>query len=222
MQPNQTLYDNNGKQVVLFPLVGFSISQPWWGTYSHGGGQVYYATDFVALDSQGNTQVNAPCYAPVDIKLLYIDSVEAMAVWQSVNKVHFADGSIDYLGLICYHDNNIENGTYFPIGTTKLQGEIFFHTGTGGTATGDHIHIETGKGEINMNQYLYHFTDSSDCRRIVPDDVIYVNNTLVTPYSGYNWKTYQGGSPYPPTPVRRKSNFPWAVFIRRKIKARRT
>lgn len=215
MLPNQTMYDLNNNQVCLFPLLGFSISQPWWGTFSHDSSR-YYATDFVALDENNQVQTNAPCYAPVDIKLLYVDVQEAMALWQSVRPVHFADGSIDYLGIIVYHDNNIENNNYFPIDTIKNQGEIFFHTGTGGTATGDHIHLETGKGEVNLNEYRYHFLDTTSCKRIVPDSALFVNDTIVTPYTGYNWIEYSGGQPQPTPPYTFGSKkFPWVILTRK-------
>ena len=214
MLPNQTLVDSNNKQVALFPLEGFSISQPWWETYSHEGGATYYATDFQCRDENGNLVSHAPCYAPVTMMLLYIDRTEAMALWQSLDKVHFADDTEDYLGIIAYHDNDIENNNYFPIGTIKAQGEIFFHTGTGGTATGDHIHLETGKGEVNLSQYRYHFRDDTNCKRIVPDNALFVNDTFVTPYQGYNWKIFQGGKPF------KKSKNKWLCSKARKINIR--
>ena len=190
MLPNQTLVDSNNKQVALFPLEGFSISQPWWGTYSHEGGATYYATDFQAKDENGNLVSRAPCYAPVTMRLLYIDRTEAMALWQSVDKVHFADDTEDYLGLIAYH------------------------TGTGGTATGDHIHLETGKGEVNLSQYRYHFRDDTNCKRIVPDNALFVNDTFVTPYTGYNWKIFEGGEPT------KKTKNKWLCAKARKINIR--
>ena len=134
-----------------------------------------------------------------------------MALWQSVNPVHFADDTLDYLGIIVYHDNDITNGTYSNVGDIKRQGEIFNHTGTGGNVTGDHVHLETGKGQVNLSQYRYHFLDSTDCKRIVPDNALFVNDTIVTPYPRYSWKTYQGGvvppGPGPgPTPTGKNSN----------------
>lgn len=166
----------------------------------------------MALDENGNALTRANCYAPVDIELKYIDRGEAMAVWQSLTPVHFADDSIDYLGLICYHDNDIENNNYYSIGTIKRQGEVFFKTGTGGTATGDHIHLETGKGEVNLSQYKYHFLDTTDCKRIVPDDALFINNTYVTPKTDYNWKEYTGGH----TPVGfNKSKFKWVLYAKK-------
>ena len=201
MYAGQQLQDDNGKQVCLFPLTGFSISQAWYESFSHDSSR-YYATDFVALDSNGNRQFRAPCYAPVDIKLLWKDPVECCALWQSVEQVHFADNTLDYLGIIVYHDNDISNGTYSNVGDIKRQGEIFNRTGTGGNVTGDHVHLETGKGEVNLSQYRYHFLDSTSCRRLVPDDALFVNDTLVTPKAQYNWKTFEGGV-VPPTPTPR-------------------
>lgn len=122
-------------------------------------------------------------------------------MWQSLDTVHFADGSIDYLGIIVYHDNDIANGTYSAIGTIKRQGEVFNHSGTGGNVTGDHVHLETGKGQVNLNQYRYHFYDTTDCKRIVPDNALFVNDTIVTPYPQYNWVEFTGGIT-PPTPRR--------------------
>lgn len=178
------------------------------GTYSHEGGATYYATDFVAYNRFGLRQYRAPCYAPVTIKLLWTNTAECVALWQSVNPVHFADGSIDYLGIIVYHDNDIENGTYFSVGTIISQGEIFNHTGTGGNVTGDHVHLETGKGEVNLSQYKYHFRDDTDCKRIKPDEALFINDTVIIPSeydSGYNWLEYQA----PPTPTPTKAANKW-------------
>lgn len=158
----------------------------------------------------------APCYAPVDIKLLWYDTHECCALWQSVEQVHFADNTLDYLGIIVYHDNDISNGTYSSIGTVKRQGEIFNHTGTGGNVTGDHVHLETGKGQVNLSQYKYHFYDTTDCKRIVPDNALYINDTNpVTPKANYNWKTFEGGV-VPPTPTPgyefERKKFKWVLY----------
>ena len=219
MLPNQQLNDPNGNQVALFPLVGFSISQGWYENFSHDSSR-YYATDFVALDSNGNRELRAPCYAPVDIQLLWKDPVECCALWQSVNQVHFADDTLDYLGIIVYHDNDIANGTYSNVGDIKRQGEVFNHTGTGGNVTGDHVHLETGKGQVNLSQYRYHFLDTTSCKRIVPDEALFVNDTRVTPYPRYTWKTYEGGvvPPAPPTPGEHKNKWKkWYLLRNKKI-----
>lgn len=225
MIAGQRLNDNNGKQVCLFPLTGFNITQTDHDTFSHGGGLVYWATDYIAIEN-GNRVYHAPCYAPVDIKLIFTDSSEAMAVWESINRVHFASGRIDYLTITCYHDNNIEDNTYFPIGTIKRQGEVYFHTGDGGTAYGDHVHIETGYGRYNSSsstpsgtaEYKYHITDYTTPKRVHNYDALFVNDTNpISSPTPYVWKTYQGGV----TPSSgRKTQFPWVLYankIRNKL-----
>ena len=118
-----------------------------------------------------------------------------------------------------YHDNDIANGTYSPIGTVISQGQIFNRSGTGGNVTGDHVHLETGKGQVNLSNYRYHFTDTSSCKRIVPDNALFVNDTRVTPLTGYNWVEYTGGitppTPTPPFNIRR-SKFPWIFVVKKR------
>ena len=135
--------------------------------------------------------------------------------------VHFADGSRDYLGIIVYHDNDIENGNYSTIGDQKSQGEIFNHTGTGGNVTGDHVHLEVGKGQVLMSDSKFHFTDNTRCKRIKPDEVLFVNDTKVTPYTNYNWQIFDGGSPTPPVYSSKNTKFPWAIFSNKIRKGRK-
>ena len=83
------------------------------------------------------------------------------------------------------------------------------------------MHLETGKGRVNLSQYKYHFLDSTDCKRIVPDAVLFVNDTYVVQHTGYNWKKYQGGQPSP-TPIisLTRKKFPWPIYAR-KLRNRR-
>lgn len=134
MRPLQTLYDNNGYQVALFILPGFHISQRDDETYSHNPSR-YWATDYLGWNSSGRVYRD-PCYAPVDIKLVWKNATECMAIWESLQPVHMVGNRIDYLTLIVYHDNDIQNNSYYSIGTIKRQGEQFNKTGTGGNVTG--------------------------------------------------------------------------------------
>lgn len=210
MTPLQTLYDDNGYQVALFPLQELYISQGDTGTYSHDYSR-YYATDCVGYIN-GSRVYRCPCYAPVDIELIWKDPTECCAMWKSINKVHLSDGSISYIGIIIYHDNDIENNTYYSIGTVKRMGQEFCKTGTGGRVSGDHLHIEVGKGIPNLSQYKYHFLDSTDCKRIRIFNALYINNTTILQnWTGYTWSTFQGGSPTP-TPVGKKYKFPFVLY----------
>lgn len=215
MRAGQTLRDENNKQVALFPLTGFHVSQADNGTYSHGGGQVYWATDYLGWGESGRIY-RCPCYAPVDIKCIWLNRTECVAVWESLERVHLANGMIDYLTITVYHDNDIENGIT-QVGTIKRQGEQFNRTGTGGNVTGDHVHIETGYGKYNSSsssasgtpEYKYHITDYTTPKRLHNYDALFINDT--SPHqspSYYIWKTYQGGI----TPKYRKFKFKWVLY----------
>lgn len=218
MRANQQLLGRNNKQVALFPMEYIYVSQADDETFSHE--DWYYATDYLGYDANGRVY-RCPCYAPVDIKCIYVDTTECMAVWESLSEVNLANGTVDYLGLIVYHDDDITNGL-ITVGTIKRQGEVFNKTGTGGSAYGDHMHLETGYGLYTQPSistprgtanYKYHFTDYTDVRRLHNYDALYINDTVNT-YSPnyYTWKTYSGGH----TPIDiRKSKFPWVLYARK-------
>lgn len=211
MRALETLYDDQGYQVSLFPLQELYISQGDTGTVSHDFSR-YYATDCVGYIN-GSRVLRCPCYAPCDIQLIWKDSTECCAMWKSVNRVHLADGSISYIGIIVYHDNDIQNNTYYSIGTIKRQGEEFNKTGTGGNVTGDHVHIEIGKGIPNLSQYRYHFLDNTDCKRIRIFNALYINDTtIIRNWSGYTWKTFQGGHPSPTPSDSKRYHFKWVLY----------
>lgn len=217
MRANEKLYDSNGKQVALFPLSGFHISQRDDETYSHKP-SVYYATDYLGWNSSGRVYRD-PCYAPVDIKLIWKNAKECCAVWESLEKVHLANGMIDYLTILVYHDNDIQDGTYYTVGTIKRMGEIFNRTGTGGQVTGDHVHLETGYGRYATStssnygtaEYKFHITDWTRPKRLHNYDALFINDT--SPYQSpgaYVWKTFSGGTP---TPVTSKTHkFKWVLY----------
>ena len=210
MRAGQTMYDNNGYQVALFPLEGFHISQRDDETFSHDPTR-YWATDYLGWNSSGRVYRD-PCYAPVEIKCVWLDRNECMAIWESRQKVHMVGNRIDYLTLIVYHDQDITNGL-ITVGTIKWQGEQFNRTGTGGQVTGDHVHLETGYGKFTSPANHYHIQDSGGVHRLHNYDCLYINNTSPIQSPGnYNWVEYQGGTPTPPTPSGKKYRFKWVLY----------
>ena len=217
MRALETLYDSQGYQVALFPLPGFHISQRDDETYSHNP-SVYWATDYLGWGSSGRIY-RCPCYAPVDIRLLWKNASECCAVWESLNPVHLANGMIDYLTILVYHDNDIENNTYYSIGTVKRQGEQFNRTGTGGHVTGDHVHLETGYGRYNQSystgsgtpEYKFHITDYTTVKRLHNYNALYINDT--SPYQSpgsYVWTEFSGGTPTPSD--YKRYGFKWVLY----------
>ena len=217
MRALETLYDSQGYQVALFPLPGFHISQRDDETFSHNP-SVYWATDYLGWGDNGRIY-RCPCYAPVDIKLLWKNATECCAVWESLDRVHLSNGMIDYLTILCYHDNDIENNTYYPIGTVKRMGEIFNRSGTGGRVTGDHLHLETGYGRYNLSystgsgtpEYKYHITDYTTVKRLHNYNALFINDT--NPYQSpgsYIWLEFTGGSPTPSD--YKRYGFKWVLY----------
>ena len=218
MIANQKLKDENNYQVALFPLESFVISQPDTGTFSHNPA-VYWATDYMAYNLSGSRITRANCYAPVDLKCIWLDRNECCAVWESLDRVHLANDThtIDYLTILVYHDNDIANGIT-QVGTIKRQGEVFNKTGTGGNVTGDHMHLETGYGRYNLSystgsgtaEYKYHITDYTTPKRLHNYDALFINDTIprhTTQYpTEYPWKTFNGGS------SGKKYKFKWVLY----------
>ena len=78
------------------------------------------------------------------IKKIY--TADANEVWlESSDKVEYPDGTIDYMTVLFVHDNDVSN---LFIGKTINRGEIFYQEGTKGNATGNHCHIECGRGKF--------------------------------------------------------------------------
>lgn len=211
MRAGQTLYDNNNKQVALFPLTGFHISQRDTETYSHDPSR-YWATDYLGW---GTSRIyRDPCYAPVDIKCVWVERTNCLAIWESLDTVHLANDMIDYLTIIVYHDNDIANGIT-QVGTIKYQGEQFNRTGTGGNVTGDHVHLETGYGKFTSPAGHYHIENSGGVHRLHNYNALFINDTSPIQSPGaYRWVTFTGGHPEP-TPTEKKYHFKWVLYARK-------
>lgn len=78
------------------------------------------------------------------IKKIYTS--DANEVWlESVDKVQYPDGTIDYMTLMLAHDNDVSN---LKVGQVIKQGQRFYEEGTKGNASGNHVHIECAKGKF--------------------------------------------------------------------------
>ena len=210
MRAYQTLVDDDGYQVALFPLESFVISQGDTETVSHVPSR-YWATDYLGYNLSGSRVYRCPCYAPVDIKCVWLNRTECMAIWESLSEVHTPHG-IEYLTLIVYHDNNISNGT-LQVGTIRRQGEIFNRTGTK-PDVGDHMHLETGYGRFTSPANHYHIENSGGVHRLHNYDALYINDTIPrhTSYypTQYPWVEFQGGHPTPV--INPKYKFKWVLY----------
>lgn len=128
-------------------------------------------------------------YAPCDCKLIWKDLANGQGMWQSLEKVRFANGNIDYATFVTAHDNSFDA----QIGQIVRQGEQLGNmgdkAGNGGKVTGVHCHIEIAQHKYDIsnwkkNKYgIYCFPNETDT-----DDCYFVDNTNIIYGFGGNWK----------------------------------
>ena len=167
-----------GIQDFLCPFTDMYITQGSNGAFSHKG--------TMANDVRGrDVGVRYPYYAPCDVKCIWTYPNSGQACWQSLEKVRFANGKIDYVTFMTAHDNSFD----CYIGQIVKQGEQLGNMGTKGNATGVHCHIEISQTKCNMsswhkNKYgIYCFDEESDT-----DESYFVDNTNIIEGIGGSWK----------------------------------
>ena len=169
-----------GKQVALFPMYQCNCSQLWGpGTYSHVYG---HCTDWAM-------PMGTPIYAPCDCHLIYSDgaSVGNTRCFTSDSDVYTPSG-LKYITFLFTHDNNP------PLKTSYKQGEIIYHSGKAGQATGPHVHLDASPikddylvnpGVSDQSWYL-----SKD---VSPVDIFYLTGSeQIINMRGLNFETWQG------------------------------
>lgn len=165
-----------GIEDFLCPFTDMYITQGSNSEFSHKG---IMANDVRGLESG----VRYPYYAPCDMvcKAVYKESGQSM--WQSINKVRFANGRIDYATVMIAHSDSQD----CYIGQRISQGDQWDNMGTKGNATGVHCHIQTEQGSDTSwykNKYgIYQFNNEVDL-----DDMYFVDNTNILNGMGGNWR----------------------------------
>lgn len=180
---------HNGHEVCLFPMEIMNITQ--WSSpssYSHCCGHPF--------DNAISGQVRVPVYAPFSCHLVHTYSSGNTRVYQSDNEVWTPSG-LRNVTVSFTHDPNP------PTETRYTQGDLIYHTGTAGMATGDHCHIDQS---FTLNAGLVSYgvlcSYGNECYALsgseLPNNVFYVNDTNIVNGYGQQWKTFEGGQP--PTP----------------------
>ena len=214
MLAGQTMRAADGYEVALFPMPCLYMSQDEGGDYSHIN---TYNIDLLGYEDTGVSYqriYNAPIYAPCTMKVVdywgqYGEAGGHNVVFESVDKVHLANGQLDYLTIAFGHD---PNPPYTTIGATVSQGQLCYHTGTYGQVTGDHTHTCAGQG--HYQGYTTRTGGHQDLtNRIHYWDAVYVNDTIVLRGFNHNWVEYTGPLP-PPVYSVSYNRFPWVLYAR--------
>lgn len=165
-----------GIEDFLCPFTDMYITQGSNSEFSHKG---IMANDVRGLESG----VRYPYYAPCTCKCIKVYPESGQSMWQSVNKVRFANGNINYATFMIAHDDSQD----CYVGQVVEQGSQLGNMGTKGNATGVHCHIQTEQGADDSwykNKYgNYQFNNEVDL-----DDMYFVDNTNILNGMGGNWK----------------------------------
>lgn len=152
----------------IFPSKYMRITQG----YQEGSHKDSFAIDNAGKNSEIE-QIQAP-YTGI-IKKIYPN--DANEVWlESVNEVEYPDGTIDYMTIMFAHANDISE---LFVGKRIEQGEVFYNEGTKGNATGNHCHIECGKGKFTGSGW--HKTTSgyySINNSKKPEDCLWIDDSI--------------------------------------------
>ena len=166
-----------GIEDFLCPFTDMYITQGSNGNYSHKG---IYANDVRGKVSG----IKYPYYSPCTSKCIKTYPETGQVMWQSINKVRFSNGRIDYATYMTAHDNTMDA----KIGQIVNQGEQLGNMGNKGNSTGVHCHIEVSQSKDiswTKNQYgNYHFNNEYDL-----DDCYFVDYTNILYGMGGNWRT---------------------------------
>ena len=161
----------------LYPCPNMRITQ--------GYGEGTHA-DSYAIDDAGKDTSISKIRAPFTgiIKKIYPD--DANEVWlESIDKVEYPDGTKDYLTMMFAHANDISN---LFVGKKVVQNEEFYSEGTKGNATGNHCHIECGKGKFTgtgwhkNNQGYYTINNTKK-----PEECLWIDKSINI-INDYNYK----------------------------------
>ncbi len=131
----------NQIQDLLCPFIYVKITQGANGNYSHKG--------TMACDIGYKFDKNEAYYAPCDIKCVWIYPSSGQSMWQSLEKVRFANGIIDYFTFVIAHDNSFNA----KVNQIVRQGEKLGNKGNKGNATGYHCHIEGARGKYTVENW---------------------------------------------------------------------
>ena len=156
-----------------------AIGENKWGEGSH---KDFYSFDFSGADTT--------VVAPFTMQVVAIGGDHSV-VFESVNKVHLANGTEAYLTCMYTHDNNISG---IKVGQVYKQGQYFYDQGDYGNATGVHLHMEIalGKGYYSNNKLNEANLKKLRTNGIQVYDALYVKtSTKISSDNGYPWRSIQ-------------------------------
>lgn len=198
MQPLQRMWDRDGNEVCLFPMETLYLS-----TARDPAEHQLYAMDFWGWDN-GLRIFDCPCYAPFSGEVVYTGNDHNMIYW-STNPVRLVDGTLSDVSILVAHSDTAPAS----VGSTFVQGQLWYHTGNFGQSTGDHLHMEVALGHVKWDSTGMHLKNPAHMYNVMA-----CNDTTISRGMNYNWRNYDGGVT-PPTGERKEKRFPWVLYSRK-------
>lgn len=204
MVKGQTLVANDGYEVALYPLESIRITQTCHGSTSHSSYKVNNTGlwDVTGMDGDNpKGYIYAPFSAIVKC-VLTGKSNGNQTMLQSKNKVHLANGKLDYACFGFAHDNKLD----IKVGQEVKQGQFIGNCGSYGNVTGVHSHFLIGQGKWTHGLSIPTITNKNGSKifymtnAINIDEMFYKNGIrgydisnlkkCNDPYT-FNWKVYE-------------------------------
>ena len=102
--------------------------------------------DSYAIDDAGSDTGIDFIVAPFTGVIRKIYTSDANEVWlESSEPVIYPDGTVDYMTMMFAHDNDVSN---LFVGKVINRGERFYEEGARGIGSGNHVHMECGRGKF--------------------------------------------------------------------------
>lgn len=134
-------------QKAMFPMDFLRVTQKANGLFSHKGS--------LALDLGGKDTGSDKVFAPCDMEIVRVRNDSSHEIYaQSIDKVMFADGTVDSINFVWMHDDYINSNV--KVGAVIKQGEYFMDEGGFGRGKrrlfAAHLHLEVGRGKSPKTQ----------------------------------------------------------------------
>lgn len=174
----QPQWRDDGLEYAIFPMEYLHITQ----TSGEGTHLYNWAVDLAGVDTGIDD-----FYAPFTLRIVRLQKGYNIVWAQSVEKVHLANGGLDYVTVLLEHSNNIDD---LYVGQVIPQGEIFYAEGTAGNASGNHVHCEFGLGQY-VNEGCYHAEDDRVAANngIAANEILFLTeSTQVIDEGGFTWE----------------------------------
>lgn len=178
-QPTQPPLQDDGLEYAIFPMEYLMITQ----TSGEGTHLCNWAVDFAGEDTGIDD-----FYAPFTLRVVRLQEGYGIVWAQSVDKVHLANGGLDYVTLLLEHCDDIDD---LYVGQVVKQGEVFYTEGTAGNATGNHVHAEFAIGPY-VNEGSFHAEDGHVAinNGVPANEVLFLTkSTQVTDEGGFTWQS---------------------------------